>query len=1444
MNIHAENRDQLINFLKSDLIGPMTDNPNIEFEEIDTSNKIIFENIEATKKLFKDKETGEEILHMPPSYGFNPLKTYTSGILYPQNLPIVNQDETETKNLDLVDLNEDEVLDELITTEYNPEDNANPNNNTEDLESDIDIGAVNERRPNAIAMSFLFNKTNDTEINIELSGGAYKPVNVFIPNTEMKKELIETDVPQEKIYVEDIGKVKSWWVNLSSENYNKILSKSSLYGEDHDLASQSYKILNEIKAGDILILYSDLSIRSIAVAKSSVQIVDNSNLDEISFIVDELNLKTELNTGNEYLKIEFNNFELTDPIRFDELDTATLTDEFNKKKKFSAFEQDGSLGQNFISELSSEILAYLKNNFLSYWPLTCPLGIYSFESNLSPYLYEPDEARLSTFKLWSYIVKSEDGFTIEQIHSEFSENIEKELLNVFLRNCVETGQLKLEDETYSVSLENKIYNKFYIRKSFSKSVLITNKDLNQITDRGYLNLNTESSNFNHCGVELRLRVFLRKHIEDTYIGTIIFENISQSSFKSLSESSLFQSKIITNVYNKTGSCLLPYPESINFNSESDLDLETIKFSMLYSDKKTFAVGHGTSVGWNSEKLIYTDTMPVAKIKPLTPDIHIPGSNKLYDIKIKDLITDTKLEQLNELLDHYRSWIQNKEKEAQNVEDRYKLAADKTLEDCKAALERMQKGLEIIKSNQKALKAFQLANDSIYRQQLRPSSKRNLIEHNPLASEKRNRYIFDELAEVVFREPTWRPFQIAFFLLNIESLVDEQSEDREIVDLLWFPTGGGKTEAYLALIAFNLFYERLNGAQQERTSVIMRYTLRLLTAQQFERACKLICSMEMIRKENLEEIGSKSFSIGIYVGGETSNNTRKSAIANFNSLKNNEYGAKSKFIISKCPWCSAEIGYSKEFKTFVGIQLTRNPDTVSLHCRDFECQFSNSLPIYTIDEDIYSFTPSLLIGTVDKFAMMAWRPDSRSIFGFGSDGQRKADPPSLIIQDELHLISNALGSAVGFYETILERMSTKNFTSDTNNTSLMVKPKIVCSTATIRNSNKQLLGLYGRNKSLIFPPSGLDIRDSFFAVEDEKTEEKYYLGVFTPSLSTQQTQVDIYTGLYLVPSKFKNCSEQDPFWTNVLYFNSIRELQATKVLLSDNFVRRLQFAQSKYKTKSNEYINPPNRYQVEELTSRLPSDEVVEKLDLLFKDPCSYPKDSLRFVLATNIIEVGIDVPRLSLMTILNQPKNTSQYIQVSGRVGRKSETPPLITTIFSPLRPRDRSHYENFKTFHEKLYLGVEPTSVTPFSDAAIRKMLEGAFFMYLSCKLPTSFYNSDFLFPDEQFEDFKILMINRSKKILSEQQILNIPIDRYLSELKTKWLRFNPTIYSDEFNKKYLDETPLVILSGSWVRNFHTGSFQIPMSMRSVDGSSRGQIMKHYNENIFENKNNEEGIE
>ena len=1421
MNIHSQNRDKLIDFLKTDLIGPMTNNKSLDFEELDTSKKIVFNNAEDAFKLFKDKETGEEILHMPQRYRFNPLHTYTSGVLYSRNEKFSSIEDLDSDNLDPDNSEEENLEDEDNKIELIEPKFQNRFDEQEDLTGDIDIGAVNEKKPNAMAISFLANVNNNTEVIIDLSGGSYQPLATYMPKSETKKQVKDTVVPEENFEIENLLDSKVWWLNISGENYKKVVERGTLFSPNYEGNHWSHNNQAQVKKGDVFVIYSDLAIRSLGIAKSDNEIIENGNTGDIDFIK---SLKTENNNADEYNKVTFYSFELSLPILKDDIELDERIKENQRFDKYATFTKKGNAGYHHLSEISDEFLNYLKHRFLSFWPTQSPFGVTTVSQNITSYDYTVDNNLVSNTELWNHISSLGKTFSLEELHSNVDSKINLDVLKIWLSNCVELNHLQIINKQYSLSSTEELYNTFYLRKDFNKKIAFKGSSVLEIADRGYVKLEEENSNFVHEGLILNLRIFVRKHSQKEFILTVIFENLTESDFASQPETSLFQSKIKLTALNGNDSCILPYPSNTEYNLDHEFDQETLKFAMLYSENKTYAVGHGTSVGWNSNDEIFSDTMPVAEVKQLTPDIKNPITDKEYNLNIHELTEDSDYKKLDELLNNYEKWIKSKEKDKEYIEEVYSSVAESNISECFNALERMRLGLELIQTDPKIRKAFQLANQAIYNQQILPSYKRKLIKYESNQENPEGEFVFEKPLKEKMREPSWRPFQIAFFLLNIESIAHENSKDRLLVDLLWFPTGGGKTEAYLGLIAFNLFLERLNGLDTNRTSVIMRYTLRLLTAQQFERASKLICSMEVIREENLSLLGEARFTIGIFVGGATSYNTSQQALDNYKLLKDNEWGAKNKFVISKCPWCGAEIGFNETFKKIVG--LKRRKTTVIIKCHERSCNFRKGLPIYVIDEEIYEHTPSLIIATVDKFARVAWRKESRKIFGFDENGDRVSDPPSLIIQDELHLISNALGSAVGFYETVLERMCTRNFSSDTE----AVPPKIICSTATIRNSAKQLLGLYGRKSSLIFPPSGLSIKDSFFAVEDTKREAKFYMGIFSPSLSTQQTQVDVYASQYVVPEKFDNCEEKDPLWTNVLYFNSIRELQATKVLLSDNFKRRLQYTQVKYKTNKESYINPPGKLQIEELTSRLPSEQVVEKLDLLFKDPCNYPNDSLRFLLATNIIEVGIDVPRLSLMTILNQPKNTSQYIQVSGRVGRKSETPPVICTIFSPLRPRDKSHYENFKTFHEKLYMGVEPTSVTPFSDAAVKKMLEGAFFMYLSCVLPFSFFNSDFDFPQKEFDDFKDLMINRSKKILNSEEFTNSPIEEYINDIYTKWLKLNPSIYMDEFNKKYMDETPLIIQSGSWVRHFHTGSFQVPNSMRSVDGSARGQIMKHYN--------------
>ena len=361
------------------------------------------------------------------------------------------------------------------------------------------------------------------------------------------------------------------------------------------------------------------------------------------------------------------------------------------------------------------------------------------------------------------------------------------------------------------------------------------------------------------------------------------------------------------------------------------------------------------------------------------------------------------------------------------------------------------------------------------------------------------------AVVLPGQGNWRPFQIAFILASLPELVEPSRASRTIVDLIFFPTGGGKTEAYLGASAISLLARRLRDPNDTGTDTLMRYTLCLLTAQQFLRAASLVCVLEDIRSKAHEELGETPFGIGIWLGGTSTPITWKAAFDAVGHLRRNAQ-AQNPFLLLRCPWCGTQMGTKQPGRSaqdFIGYEQVGKK--VVLRCVDSECRFSGrrKLPVHAVDEDIYDVRPSIVIGTVDKFAMMAWRPQARRLFGIGDDGQRDVSPPGLIIQDELHLISGPLGSMVGLYEPIIDDLCTDR------RTAAPIQPKVIASTATIRRYEDQIRGLFGRHQVALFPPHGLEEGQSFFGepanLPDGSPEPgRRYIGIMSASLGSMQT----------------------------------------------------------------------------------------------------------------------------------------------------------------------------------------------------------------------------------------------------------------------------------------------------------------------------------------------------
>lgn len=865
-------------------------------------------------------------------------------------------------------------------------------------------------------------------------------------------------------------------------------------------------------------------------------------------------------------------------------------------------------------------------------------------------------------------------------------------------------------------------------------------------------------------------------------------------------------------------CFVEYPEK---KGES-LDEEELALRLLYRHRKTFAVGHGCAADWieQSERAVSVSTavLPVYDVKPIVPNI-LPDLT-LSMLDFSDLKNETNpLETLRALCNKYEKWIEEREAEAKNLETVLRPAADAHMENCRECLRRMRKGVSVLQNDRRAMFAFRLMNRAMLSQQLHFALPLREWKKDETKSVSIPPVNFPDLSNPGDKKGKWYPFQLAFILMNVACLADSSDEDRKIADLIWFPTGGGKTEAYLGLTALTIFLRRLKNPLDAGVVVLMRYTLRLLTAQQFQRAASLICACELIRNEKKELLGNERISIGLWVGGELTPNSRAAATSALNKL----FGGQEKnnpFVLLRCPWCSAQVGLTKE-GSVKGYVKFGSPASVHFVCPDSACDFSaNSfpLPLYVIDDDIYEKTPSVVIGTVDKFAMIAWKPETKNLFAKNEKGYT---PPELIIQDELHLISGPLGSMVGHYETVIDEFCTNRANGGS------ISAKIVASTATIRRAGEQVSALFNR-PVFQFPPQALKGGESFFATEDTKANGRTYVGVHASALSSHvTTQVRVLSALLqasLVAETDKEI-KRDPYYTVLCYFNNLRELGHAATLIHADIPEYMKTTVWDKKQIAKERRRYINKYL--ELTSRVDSAEITEALqDLERKYGTEEKTRPVDICLATNMISVGVDVPRLGLMTVVGQPKTTSEYIQATSRVGRDKDSPGLVVTIYNTGKPRDRSHYEHFRTYHSTLYKQVEPTSVTPWAIPVRKRALHALLVsMIRTLGTPENAFAPN-PFPDEQ-------LIETALEII-EKRVSNIDNGERKAVLKEareflgKWKRLLPAKYGGFGTADA--SAPLMYPAGSFpLPEWHDRATSTPSSMRSVDRTCQAKPMPDY---------------
>lgn len=1035
--------------------------------------------------------------------------------------------------------------------------------------------------------------------------------------------------------------------------------------------------------------------------------------------------------------------------------------------------------------------------------------------------------------------ENDETYTSEDVTQDFSDDNTDDiqsLTNSFMQSAMGLTIAIKHDDSVFITVSAGQYDKQVVDKTpryYRKQISWSNNDqaikLPDITNH--------SIRYSIISGSLLFRIDYRYTIKNTDIFTCSLINTNKKSTAVSRDAECYFQCGFTLTSEKGFDSL---PDSTRLTKDEDY----LSNQMLYRHVRNYAIGHGCASDWleNEDGNVYqiaTSIFPSYELKTI-----VPATIKDVSLSMKSFADPSQLhlttEDLYRLCDNYSAWIEERETEKCSLDDIFQKEAERHIENCKNCLQRMRDGIKLLESDTAIAEAFMLMNKAMLLQQLHynlPLQQWKII--NGFRKE-----IINPIRMPEYENPDtwygdknryghWRPFQIAFILMNLKSMNDPLCNERKIVDLIWFPTGGGKTEAYLGLSAFTIFLRRLHNPSDAGTSIIMRYTLRLLSAQQYSRAASLICACEIIRKEQKSKLGETPISIGLYVGSETSPNTEADAVKALSEIHNKKSN-ENPFVVLKCPWCGAEMGIIKydTLSDVAGYHTEGSGKNANffMQCDNPACDFSepSKLPLYVVDETIYDTAPTLILGTVDKFAMLPYRPEAQNIFGL-HNGKRYASAPDLIIQDELHLISGPLGSMVGMYETLINELSTSKVNG------IEYKPKIIASTATISRAKEQCNALYAcqTDNVMQFPPAGFDYSDSFFAKLDKSKAGRNYVGILASGGTSQIVMVARLFATLLYAGKIleeTNPEIADYYWTDIAYFNSIKELGHAVTLVNAEVREQLSLIYQRHKTPGEpDYKSrrDANGIISNELTSRIQSDEVTQALkdlDISLSDG-NHPID---ICLATNMISVGLDIPRLGLMTVMGQPKTTSEYIQATSRVGRSASGPGLVFMLYNEARPRDRSHYENFVNYHARVYCNVEPTSVTPFAEPVIDRAMHAIIIALLRLKGDATAAYTPNPPTEEQKEYIKDVILTRIRKVSPEElPIAEARIDR-IFEI---WENNEPAIYDDLSGKG--SKIPLMYPYGQLKHPDWGDSDEFPFktltSMRTVDAASEVYILGKY---------------
>lgn len=1133
----------------------------------------------------------------------------------------------------------------------------------------------------------------------------------------------------------------------------------------------------------------------------------------------------------------------------------------------------------------------------------------------------------------------------------------KDLINLYSRDTIWIAEsLQAEISLANINFENRVKKSYIAGKSYSDGETVevvrndnTNSDSLQHIFR--IPINEKENEFASLSANIQLSRNSRL-IDDKKVFVKIQLINDSSAFKKDPEGKRYYSVATENVNNRLffgvkievkDKNIIPYT---NYSSTKDKNGEfdedtTTKF--IYNQFKVFAIGHGCSVNWvKNENEIQVETEYIPHCE--TPDIEpIPrdksknpielsnGENscppflensKSQEFKWLSIFSDAANEEvlsgLNEFVDSYGKWILQKRDNPEYQGD-FKDISSQELDKCQEDYERMKGNISTLLEGERNignLDSFRLMNAAMF-MQLYHSEKVKSKEILELMSEQNwegfSKDFYTNADDKLFSKTEsagWRAFQLAFILLNLDGIfkADNDSEwtaRNKWVDLVWFPTGGGKTEAYLGLIALTIINRRkLYKERGGGVAAIMRYTLRLLTMQQFQRATLVIMALELIRRWDENTLGYEPISIGLWVGDNSLPNSMEGLIEEFKSLINDQ---RNKIPFTTCPWCSSKLRPIPEGGVINDANDIFNNGKANLYCDHNKCPFTQqdpfigdaskgAIPVNLCDESIYQHPPSLLFGTVDKFAQLAHKvdgnniqKDSRRLFGRGNWEKGKPQdgylPPDLIIQDELHLLLGPLGSAVALFETAVDHLCTREDRT--------TRPKIISSTATTRNTQLQIAAIFGRKVNL-FPKPGVECDDSFFAFykrkfDDQDTNNPKYIAKrkYIGILPTGRTQIWMQMRLAAIlmthrvifelqelgenqPIEFEKYDKEilkaiDYYHTVISYFNSLKEVGKTQSQVQTYILKEFRrvFNRVLRPQKLMHALYTYGPIQEAELTGRLSGEEVKTELKnveskweaskrfahlVKEKDKLGNQIERLEsgkvppeFVVATNMISVGIDVSRFNTIIMNSMPRNTAEYIQASSRVARDKEG--LVITVHHPFRARDISHYEKFIEFHEKMYSYVEPISITPFTKKAIERYLglylatmvrhtrndfvdrkSASHISELSDEQVTILLNNlvqEFEFKKRSLNEFDSLVQN----LLKDENISQIKV--WIKEALEEWKNLDDGLDSqtdlvftratNRANQQRRQEQLYVDIE-AYEGTIHSKKWQVPMSLRVIE--------------------------